>query len=68
MASFCRKTAKMAGFGAKNGGLLGFVFTDKYTWMIDENVYYLSLAWMYRSQESGFEGGGVVSPLFFFPF
>jgi len=58
----------MAGFGAKNGGLLGFVFTDKYTWMIDENVYYLSLAWMYRSQESGFEGGGVVSPLFFFPF
>jgi len=33
-------------FGPKSGGFSGFMFTDKYIWTVEQNIYYLSLAWM----------------------
>jgi hypothetical protein len=67
-AFFAHNWQKRRVFWLKNGGFSGFLFTDKYTWMIDEDVYYLSFAWMNLSHKSGFKGRGVVSPLFFFSF
>jgi hypothetical protein len=55
-AFFRTKLAKKACFLAKNGGFSVFLFTDKYTWVVDEDVYYVSLALMNPSQEPGFEG------------
>jgi hypothetical protein len=65
---FARNQQKRLVFWPINGGFSGFVFTDKYTWLVDEDVYYLSLALINPSQESGFEGGGVGVPLFSSPF
>jgi hypothetical protein len=66
--NFARKRQKRRGFWLKSSGFSGFVFTDEYIWVFDEDVYYLLLAWMNTSQESGFEGGGVGVPLFSSPF
>ena len=53
-----RKWQKRRFFWLKSGGFSGFVFTDKYTWVVDEDVYYLSLAWINPSQKSSFKAGG----------
>jgi hypothetical protein len=53
---FARNWQKRPVFWPKNGGFSVFLFTDKYTWVVDEDVYYVSLALMNPSQEPGFEG------------
>ena len=41
---FARNGQKRRVLRLKNGGFSRFLFTDKYTWVVDEDVYYLSLA------------------------
>jgi hypothetical protein len=36
--------------------------------MVDEDVYYVLVAWMIPSQKLGFEGGGGGGASVFFPF
>jgi hypothetical protein len=41
---FAHNWQKRRIFWLKSGGFSGFVFTDEYTWLVDDDVYYLSRA------------------------